>query len=68
MAHRTGVTGHQPIGGDQQQAFPFGLGQQQAIEGIAVQRRQLATASTWAASIGSSTKPLSESVRRNSDG
>jgi hypothetical protein len=41
MAHRTWIAGQQRIGGDQQQAFPLGLGEQQAIKGIAVQGRQL---------------------------
>ena len=66
MAHRTRVAGQQRIGGDQQQPFALRLGQQQAIEGIAVQGGgSWTTASPWAASIGSSTKPPSMSVRRS---
>ena len=37
MAHGAGIARHGLVGGDQQQPFSLGLGQQQAIKGIAVQ-------------------------------
>lgn len=66
MAHLSRMAGQQRIGGDQQQPFALRLGQQQAIEGIAVQGGgSWTTASQWAASIGSSTKPPPMSMRRS---
>ncbi len=55
MAHLTGIAGHQRGGGDQQQAFPFGLGQSsRRSKGSRCRGGSWSTVSPWAASITSS--------------
>ena len=68
MKHGAEIADQHRIGGHQQQTFPLRLGQQQAIKGIAVQRRQLGYRQYMGGLNRNLHKAAIQRVRRNIDG